>query len=94
MSSWRAFAERSLSVDPGLGHGLEEVVGMDEGEDLSCSDRGVHECLSEEALANADLSEAGNSTKVIFRSRIRLWRLHTCRNRRLQRRVPREWWCC
>ena len=40
-------------VDPGLSHGLEEVVGMDEADGVSGADGGVTQGLCEEALANA-----------------------------------------
>ena len=41
-------------VHPGLSHGPEEVVGMDEADGMAGSDGSISEGLSDEALAHAD----------------------------------------
>ena len=44
-------------VHPGLGHGPEEVVGMDEADGVSGTDGGVAQGLAQEALADAGGSQ-------------------------------------
>ena len=49
-------------VHPGLGHALEEVVGMDETHGVSGADGGVAQGLSEESLVDAGGSQRGSPT--------------------------------